>query len=100
MKMKPKTLKKGYVLIKQEVEEQVTESGIVLSSETIEDKQRKIRPTGYGEVVAIAPDVVDFKVGDRVLYSTWAPVTITEDEGEQKIEYHVVDQHSVLALIE
>lgn len=95
-----RNLKLGYVAIKPEREEVVTESGIVLSAETLEDKQRKIRPTGYGEVVAIASDVTDCKVADRVLYSTWAPVILTEGEGEDKIEYHVVDQHSVLALIE
>lgn len=95
-----RNLKLGYVAVKPEVEEKVTESGILLSTETLEDQQRKIRPTGYGEVVTVASDITDFKVGDRVLYSTWAPVIITEDEGEDKIEYHVVDQHSVLALIE
>jgi len=95
-----RNLKLGYVAVKPEVEEKVTESGILLSTETLEDQQRKIRPTGYGEVVTVASDITDFKVGDRVLYSTWASVIITEDEGEDKIEYHVVDQHSVLALIE
>lgn len=95
-----KHIKPGYVLIKQETVEKVTQGGIVLSSESLEDRQRKIRPTSFGIVINVAEDVADFKVGDRVLYSTWAPIVFPEGEGEEKIEYHLVDQYSVLALIE
>ena len=84
------------VVLKQEVAEETTKSGIVLTGQTKEKPQQ-------AEVVAVGPGgVVDGKevtmmvsVGDKVIYSKYAGTEV-ELDGE---EYLVVKQNDILAVI-
>ena len=85
------------VVLKQLVAEETTESGIVLPG------QAKEKPS-QAEVVAVGPGgVVDgkeikmqVKVGDKVIYSKYAGTEVELD----KVEYIVVKQNDILAVIE
>ena len=84
------------VVLKQDVAEETTKSGIVLAGQTKEKPQQ-------AEVVAVGPGgVVDGKevtmmvsVGDKVIYSKYAGTEV-ELDGE---EYLVVKQNDILAII-
>ena len=84
------------VVLKQEVAEETTKSGIVLAGQSKEKPQQ-------AEVVAVGPGgVVDGKevtmmvsVGDKVIYSKYAGTEV-ELDGE---EYLVVKQNDILAVI-
>ena len=84
------------VVLKQDVAEETTKSGIVLAGQTKEKPQQ-------AEVVAVGPGgVVDGKevtmmvsVGDKVIYSKYAGTEV-ELDGE---EYLVVKQNDILAVI-
>ncbi len=84
------------VVLKQEVAEETTKSGIVLTGQSKEKPQQ-------AEVVAVGPGgVVDGKevtmmvsVGDKVIYSKYAGTEV-ELDGE---EYLVVKQNDILAVI-
>ena len=85
------------VVLKQLVAEETTASGIVLPG------QAKEKPS-QAEVVAVGPGgVVDgkeikmqVKVGDKVIYSKYAGTEVELD----KVEYIVVKQNEILAVIE
>ena len=85
------------VVLKQLVAEETTASGIVLPG------QAKEKPS-HAEVVAVGPGgVVDgkeikmqVKVGDKVIYSKYAGTEVELD----KVEYIVVKQNDILAVIE
>ena len=84
------------VVLKQEVAEETTKSGIVLTGQTKEKPQQ-------AEVIAVGPGgIVDGKevtmlvsVGDKVIYSKYAGTEV-ELDGE---EYLVVKQNDILAVI-
>ena len=84
------------VVLKQEVAEETTKSGIVLTGQTKEKPQQ-------AEVVAVGPGgIVDGKevtmlvsVGDKVIYSKYSGTEV-ELDGE---EYLVVKQNDILAII-
>lgn len=84
------------VVLKQEVAEETTKSGIVLAGQTKEKPQQ-------AEVVAVGPGgMVDGKevtmlvsVGDKVIYSKYSGTEV-ELDGE---EYLVVKQNDILAVI-
>ena len=84
------------VVLKQEVAEETTKSGIVLAGQSKEKPQQ-------AEVIAVGPGgVVDGKevtmmvsVGDKVIYSKYAGTEV-ELDGE---EYLVVKQNDILAVI-
>ena len=84
------------VVLKQEVAEETTKSGIVLAGQTKEKPQQ-------AEVVAVGPGgIVDGKevtmlvsVGDKVIYSKYAGTEV-EVDGQ---EYLVVKQNDILAVI-
>ena len=85
------------VVLKQEVAEETTKSGIVLAGQSKEKPQQ-------AEVVAVGPGgVVDGKevtmmvsVGDKVIYSKYAGTEV-ELDGE---EYLVVKQNDILAIVQ
>ena len=85
------------VVLKQLVAEETTASGIVLPGQAKEK-------TSQAEVVAVGPGgVVDgkeikmqVKVGDKVIYSKYAGTEVELD----KVEYIVVKQNDILAVIE
>ena len=84
------------VVLKQEVAEETTKSGIVLTGQTKEKPQQ-------AEVVAVGPGgVVDGKevtmmvsVGDKVIYSEYAGTEV-ELDGET---YLIVKQNDILAVM-
>ncbi|MDY2727741.1 MAG: co-chaperone GroES [Candidatus Onthovivens sp.] len=86
----------GNVLIKKEIKENKTKSGIVLSSKEQEEE--------FAKVLAIS-DVFDnegkkidtgIKVGDKVIYKNYSPTKITyEDE-----DYYLISYKEILGIIE
>lgn len=84
------------VVLKQEVAEETTKSGIVLTGQTKEKPQQ-------AEVVAVGPGgIVDGKevtmmvsVGDKVIYSKYAGTEV-ELDGET---YLIVKQNDILAVM-
>ncbi len=60
---------------------------VLLKPEAVQDKKDGIFLTGnslrelppYGEVLAVAPSVIDLKVGDRVSYAVYAGVDVEDD---------------------
>ena len=84
------------VVLKQEVAEETTKSGIVLTGQTKEKPQQ-------AEVVAVGPGgIVDGKevtmmvsVGDKVIYSKYAGTEV-ELNGET---YLIVKQNDILAVM-
>ena len=84
------------VVLKQEVAEETTKSGIVLAGQSKEKPQQ-------AEVVAVGPGgIVDGKevtmmvsVGDKVIYSKYAGTEVELDG----VEYLVVKQNDILAVI-
>lgn len=96
MKVKPLG---NRVLVKQDSQEEVTKSGIVLPDTA--DKEKKAE----GEIVAVGPGKLldsgargsmEVKVGDRVLIKKWGG-----DEVEvEKQEYKIVSQEDILAVLE
>lgn len=95
-----KTIKAKYVLVKPDVEEIVTKSGIVLAAPSVAEMKRKLNPTAYGEVIKVGEGVDTVEVGNRILYSTWSPSVHTVGKGDDAVDYHLVDQEAILALIE
>lgn len=84
------------VVLKQEIAEETTKSGIVIPGQTKEKPQQ-------AEVVAVGPGgVVDGKevemlisVGDKVIYSKYAGTDVELDDQE----YIIVKQDDILAVI-
>ena len=76
------------VVIKRVEAEEKTKSGIVLPGQAKEQPQ-------IAEVLAVASDDMDVKVGDRVIFSKYSGAEIKID-GE---EYIVVKAEDLLAII-
>ena len=84
------------VVLKQEVAEETTKSGIVLTGQTKEKPQQ-------AEVVAVGPGgmvdgnevVMNVAVGDQVIYSKYAGTEVEFD----KDVYIIVKQSDILAII-
>jgi chaperonin GroES len=85
--MKPN---KNMVLIKEAIQERVTDSGIVLSETAVLNKPQK------GEVVAIGKmdETPEFKVGDTVIYKKWGGNEYVVD----KINYLFVSPEDILGI--
>ncbi len=85
------------VVLKQEIQEETTKSGIILPGEAKEKPQQ-------AEVVAVGPGgVVDgkevkmqVKVGDKVIYSKYAGTEIKIED----VPYVIVKQSDILAIME
>lgn len=94
MKLKPLFDK---VVLKQEIQEETTKSGIILPGEAKEKPQQ-------AEVVAVGPGgMVDgkevdmmVKVGDKVIYSKYAGTEIKIED----VPYVIVKQSDILAIME
>lgn len=82
------------IIVKPSKEEEITKSGIVLP-DTI-DKEKKAQ----GEIIAIGNgekiQKLSLKIGDKVLYTTYAGSDIKVED----IEYKVLSHDEVLAVIE
>ena len=86
----------GNVLIKKEIKENKTKSGIVLSSKEQEEE--------FANVLAIS-DVFDnegkkidtgIKVGDKVIYKNYSPTKITYENED----YYLISYKEILGIIE
>ena len=75
--------------------EDVTEGGLVI----VHKELAKMPQWGY--VRAIGPwcdmEVLDIKIGDKVIYSKFAGLALTDDDGK---EYLLVSQDECLAKVE
>lgn len=92
------------ILVKQLSTEEVTKSGIVLPGMAEKEKkaQGKIVEVGSGEDIAKQ----NLKVGDTVVFSSYAGTEVEVEENGQKMEYKVLyvgrekDDSDVVAIIE
>lgn len=91
MKLKPLG---DRIAVKPVTEEEVTKSGIVLPETAEKEKKEE------GEVVAIGDGEkitkLGLKVGDRVLFGKYAGEEVTLDN----VEYKVLKDEDVLAIVE
>jgi chaperonin GroES len=94
MKLKPLG---DRVVIKQLEAEEKTKSGIVLPNQAKEKPlQAEIVAVGPGGVVDGKEIKMEVKVGDKVIYSKYAGTEIKV----QDIEYIIVKQNDILAIVE
>ena len=85
------------VVLKQEVAEETTKSGIVLPGQTKEKPQQaEVIAVGPGGVVDGKEVTMQVKVGDKVIYSKYAGTEVKLGEDE----YIVVKQNDILAVVE
>ncbi|MEK7618270.1 MAG: co-chaperone GroES [Patescibacteria group bacterium] len=101
MKVKPLG---NRVLVKQDSQEEVTKSGIVLPDTA--DKEKKaigtIMELGNGSEVS----ALGLKLGDKVVFGKYAGEEVEMEENGKKVEYKILyvgkekDDSDVLALIE
>jgi len=85
------------VVLKQLVAEETTASGIVLPGQAQEKpSQAEVVAVGPGGVVDGKEIKMQVKVGDKVIYSKYAGTEVELD----KVEYIVVKQNDILAVIE
>ena len=84
------------VVLKQEVAEETTKSGIVLTGQTKEKPQQaEVVAVGPGNVVDGETVKMEVAVGDKVIYSKYAGSEVKlEDE-----EFIVVKQSDILAIV-
>ena len=86
------------VLVKPIKEEEVTASGIVLP-ETVEKEKKQ-----EGEVVALGDGEklakLKLKKGDRVIYEKWGGEEVKLGKGKDEVEYKILDQEKILAVLE
>lgn len=85
------------IVVKPLTQEEVTKSGIVLP-DTVEKEKKE-----QGEVVSIGDGdkikKLGLKVGDTVLFGKYAGEDVELDEGNEKVEYKVLKDEDVLAVI-
>lgn len=101
MKIKPVG---NRILVKQESQEEITKSGIVLPDTT--DKEKKaigvIVEVGNGAEIS----AMGLKKGDKVVFGKYSGDEVEMDEEGKKVEYKILyvgkekDESDVLALVE
>ncbi len=101
MKVKPLG---NRVLVKQDSQEEVTKSGIVLPDTA--DKEKK----AVGRIVELGsgPEIktLGLKVGDKVVFGKYAGDEVELDEDGKKVEYKILsvgkekDESDILAIVE
>lgn len=77
------------IIVLGDENEKETKSGIILGSHTDQKNDR-------GVVKAIGPSVVDIKVGDRVMFSTYAPERVDIDD----VEYLLLEEGDIMCVYE
>jgi len=101
MKVKPLG---NRVLVKQESQEEVTKSGIVLPDTADKEKKAvgRIVELGSGEEIK----TLGLKVGDKVVFGKYAGDEVELDEDGKKVEYKILyvgkekDESDILAIVE
>ena len=85
------------VVLKQEVAEETTKSGIVLPGQTKEKPQQaEVIAVGPGGVVDGKEVVMQVKVGDKVIYSKYAGTDVKLGDEE----FIIVKQNDIVAVVE
>jgi chaperonin GroES len=92
------------ILVKQLSTEEVTKSGIVLPATADKEKkaQGKIIEVGPGEEIG----KLGLKIGDTVVFSSYAGTEVEVEENGEKVEYKVLyvgkekDDSDVVAVLE
>lgn len=79
------------VIIKKISDVEKNKYGIILSA-SIEDRER----SDVGEVIAVADEIFDVEIGDKVIYSKYAGSVLKQD-GE---EYLIINFADILAVKE
>lgn len=92
MKVKSIKPRKNHVFIKQEDVDRVDASGII-TPDSIEQEQK-----AYGEVLAVGPDVLDIKKGDKVIFGYYSGEKI-EIQGDENSVFRLVPDDEILAFI-
>lgn len=92
---KTKIIPRGkYILVKQDDEaSRVTDSGLVIPDKV--EQERK----AVGTVKEVGPDIQDIVEGDRVIYGVFAGEKIQVREKDKEVEYMLLHDDDVLALI-
>jgi chaperonin GroES len=86
------------VLVQQNVEEEVTASGIVLPDTVDKEKKAEgvIVALGNGEDLA----KLGLKVGDKVVFEKWGGEEIKAGKGKEEKEYKILPHDKILAIVE
>ena len=85
------------VLLKKEIVENRTASGIILSTnENKEENIGKVIAVGNGKLVDGVREPVEVKVNDKVIFDKYATTTIKY----QNEEYLLISESKILAVIE
>lgn len=83
-----------YVLIKPApVTDKVSEHGII-SPDTVEEERKAV-----GTVFAVSEEIVGLKKGDEVVYGVYSGETLEVDEGGKKVEYKLVHNDDIIAVL-
>ena len=86
------------VLVKPNMEEEITASGIILPDTM--DKEKKAEGTvaalGNGEDLA----KLGLKVGDKVLFEKWGGEEVKVGKGKEEIDYKILPHDKILAIVE
>lgn len=96
MKKNPKIVARGkWVLIKPvEKDALETRSGLLLPQ--TEERDQK----SQGEVLSVGEEVKGIKVGQTVIYGTYAGENIAMKENTEKVEYKMLHDDDIIAFIE
>ena len=78
----------GNVLLKKEKEENKTETGIILNNDKEKPSIAKVLATGEGHYEEV-------KKGDQIVFKKYSGTEFTYD----KVEYLIVDEKDILAII-
>lgn len=101
MKVKGKIipLRSNVIVSDMNFEQQVTKSGIVLTSDN--GKTSGIHPR-WGRVFAVGPDQRDIKIGEWILieHGRWTRTIEYEQSADEVIELRMVEEKSILAISE
>jgi co-chaperonin GroES (HSP10) len=81
---------KDRVLVAENASEVKSESGIIL------DNAKSVRESKTGTVLAIGPDVVDVKVGDKI-YLEWNKAHVVKIGDAQRV---IIKQEDIVAVVE
>ncbi len=85
------------VVLKQQVAEETTKSGIVLAGQTKEKPQQaEVLAVGPGAVVDGKVVPMEVKVGDQVIFAKYSGTEVKLDDEE----YIIVKQNDILAIVQ
>jgi len=86
------------VLVKPNVEEEVTASGIVLPDTVDKEKKAEGVVMGLGNGEKLAK--LGLKVGDKVLFEKWGGEEVKVGKGKEEVDYKILPHDKILAIVE